>query len=221
MSKQLSAVIFDMDGTLVDSMPYHHQAWVSFLSQKGIDLSPEEVHEKIHGTAFDIMPRFFGAHITPQQSMALALEKEALYMQLYTPHIAPLPGLTDWLQVLRTAGIKIALATAADEGNTQFTLQATGIGHFFDALVTSNEVPEGKPSPAVFLRAAQKLGVPPAACFAFEDTYSGVEAALAAGMQVAAITTMHPPHAWAGKGVAATLPDYTKATLPWLQSFFT
>lgn len=219
MSSTLSAVVFDMDGTLVDSMPYHNRAWLEFLHRKGFNVTYQEVFDRIHGTLFDIMPRFFGADISHEESLALGLEKEAIFMELYAPHVAALPGLEAWLETLKAAGMKIALATAADDGNTTFTLNAIQLTHYFDAIVTSNEVPEGKPSPAVFLRAAEKLVVSPTACFAFEDTFSGVAAARAAGMQVAAITTMHPQDAWDTHGVVAAIPDYTQVTLPWLRSF--
>jgi HAD superfamily hydrolase (TIGR01509 family) len=108
---------------------------------------------------------------------------------LYKNDIQPLTGLLTLLQQIKAAGLKIGLATAADNTNVDFTLDALGIRYFFDAIVSSDMVKEGKPSPAVYLQTAQLLSVMPAKCLVFEDTASGVEAAIAAGMKVVGITT--------------------------------
>lgn len=209
----LSAVIFDMDGTLVDSMPYHTLAWQQFLTAHGISATADEVKEKGHGTLFDIMPRFFGQHISRQESYRLAMEKEAIFREIYAPHLKPLAGLIPLLERLKAAGIKIGLGTAADFTNTDFTIDALQIRHYFDVLVTSDLVPEGKPSPAVYNYAADKLEVNPAACLVFEDTFSGVEAAKAAGMRTGAITTMHTAATWQAYGVDLVLNDYEAVDL--------
>jgi HAD superfamily hydrolase (TIGR01509 family) len=206
----LSAVIFDMDGTLVDSMHYHTLAWQQFLAAHGISASADEIKEKGHGTLFDIMPRFFGPHLTPQESYKLAMEKEAIFREIYAPYIKPLPGLVPLLQELKAAGIKIGLGTAADFTNTDFTIDALQIRHYFDVLVTSDLVHEGKPSPAVYNYAADRLGVSRTACLVFEDTFSGVEAAKAASMKVIAITTTHPREVWMSRPVEMAIDDYTQ-----------
>ena len=204
----LEAVIFDMDGTLVDSMPYHTMAWQQFLALRGIEATTEDLKEKGHGTLYDIMPRFFGHHISRAESYKLAMEKEAIFRELYAPHIKPLPGLLSWLEQLKVHNVKIGLGTAADFTNTDFTLDALQIRPYFDVIVTSDLVPEGKPSPAVYNYAADKLKVNPAACLVFEDTFSGVEAAKAAGMKTGAITTMHTAATWQAFGVDLVLNDY-------------
>lgn len=214
----LSAVIFDMDGTLVDSMPYHTLAWQQFLAAHGISASADEVKEKGHGTLFDIMPRFFGHHITPQESYRLAMEKEAIFREIYAPHLKPLPGLVPLLQGLKAAGIKIGLGTAADFTNTDFTIDALQIRHYFDVLVTSDLVPEGKPSPAVYNYAADRLGVSPTTCLVFEDTFSGVEAAKAAGMKAIALTTMHTHAVWMGRPVEMAIDDYAQLQVSALEA---
>ncbi len=207
----LEAVIFDMDGTLVDSMPYHTKSWHKFFENKGIEVTPQELKEKGHGTLFDIMPRFFGEHITREESYRLGMEKEAIYREMYAPYMQPIDGLTDWLETLRAKGIKIALGTAADFSNTDFTLDTLQIRKYFDVIVTSDIVPEGKPSPAVYHFAAKELGLGGHQCLVFEDTYVGVKAGKAAGMKVAAITTTHPHHEWQGMGVDFIFDSYREA----------
>ena len=185
----LAAVIFDMDGTMVDSMPYHYQSWQIFFEQQGIQMTLEEFDRIHHGTLFDIMPRIFGSHISDEESFRLGSIKEAAFRELYKSEIKPIEGLVDWLQTLKDAGLKLGLATAADFANADFTVDAIDIRRFFDCIVTSDIVKDGKPSPAVYLHAAKLLNVDPATCVVFEDTASGVKAGVAAGMKVVGITT--------------------------------
>jgi beta-phosphoglucomutase len=215
------AAIFDMDGTLVDSMPHHLLAWQQFLEAKGYKASMEEIKEKGHGTLFDIMPRFFGEHLSREESYTLAMEKEAIFRAMYGPQMRAIDGLMQWLDALKYHNIKIGLGTAADISNTDFTLDALDIRSYFDVIVTSDLVPEGKPSPKVYQYAANALQVSPNNCVVFEDTYSGVEAAKAAGMKVAVITTMHANKDWASRHVDMILDDYIKADFNKFNQLFT
>lgn len=207
----MEAVIFDMDGTLVDSMPYHTKSWHKFFENQGLEVSPADYKAKGHGTLFDIMPRFFGDHISREESYRLGMEKEAIYREMYAPYMQPIDGLIEWLEALKKNGLKIALGTAADFSNTDFTLDALHIRKYFDVIVTSDLVPEGKPSPAVYNYAAKELGVQPQHCLVFEDTYVGVKAGRLAGMRVAAITTTHPHDEWEGHGVDFIFDSYREA----------
>jgi beta-phosphoglucomutase family hydrolase len=214
------AAIFDMDGTMIDSMPYHAQSWKMFFKNRGLEVSDAELKEKGHGTLYDIMPRFFGEHLTREESYKLAMEKETLFRSLYAPYMEPIAGLRQWLDLLRRNQIKIGLGTAADYSNTDFTLDTLSLRPYFDVIVTSDLVPEGKPSPAVYLYAARQLGVNPEQCVVFEDTFSGVAAGKAAGMKVIAVTTMHAPHEWLDKGVNGIISTYLDADLNTLGQLF-
>ncbi|MCU0403925.1 MAG: HAD family phosphatase [Chitinophagaceae bacterium] len=217
----LEAVIFDMDGTLVDSMPYHMLSWQKFLESKGIEAGLEEIREKGHGTLFDIMPRFFGEYITREDSYRLAMEKEAIFREMYAPFMKPIEGLLQFLDELKQNGIKMALGTAADFSNTDFTLDTLQIRSYFDVIITSDIVPEGKPSPAVYNYAAKQLGINPSACIVFEDTFSGYKAGRAAEMKVAAITTMHSAEEWNGHGADLVLNNYYDVNFQTINRLFT
>lgn len=216
----LKAAIFDMDGTMVDSMPFHALSWREFFKNRGMEVSEKDLKEKGHGTLYDIMPRFFGEHLTREESYRLAMEKETLFRSMYGPFMEPIAGLEKWLDTLRQNGIKVGLGTAADFSNADFTLDTLGLRSYFDIIVTSDLVPEGKPSPAVYLYAARQMGVDPGQCLVFEDTFSGVAAGKAAGMKVIAVTTMHQPHEWENMGVDGIISSYHDADLNnWIQLF--
>lgn len=191
MAASIKAAIFDMDGTLVDNMHFHQEAWFAFFSDHGLSVSPEEYHAKNAGILPEIMARFFPEVIDLASLYALGRKKEQKYQEIYRPHIKALPGLESFLSTLRQNGIKIGLATAADRGNIDFTLDALGIREHFDVIIGAEEVSKGKPDPEVFLVTAQKLGIEPAACAAFEDSNPGIRSALAAGMRVVGLATTH------------------------------
>jgi beta-phosphoglucomutase family hydrolase len=187
----VKGVIFDMDGTLVDNMDFHRQAWFEFLARYDIHITDEEFHEKNTGIITEIVPRFFTGQLSPEEIIRLGKEKESVYRNLYRKHIHALTGLETFLAALQDAQIVIALATAADKGNIDFTLDALGIRRYFTAITGSEEVSHGKPHPDVYLKSAEKLQLDPALCVAFEDTPSGIRSAQAAGMQVVGLATTH------------------------------
>lgn len=215
----LEAVIFDMDGTLVDSMPYHYKSWEIFFEQQGIHLTKEEFDSIHHGTLFDIMPRIFG-DISHEESYRLGMLKEQAFRDLYKHEIKPIDGLIEWLNSLQKAGLKIGLGTAADFTNADFTVDAIDIRKYFEVIVTSDIVKEGKPSPAVYLKVAEILQVNPNNCLVFEDTISGIQAGLAAGMKVIGITTGLSAAEMKILPVAGVIDDYNSLSLDFITSLF-
>ena len=189
---QFDALIFDMDGTLVDNMAFHAQTWLLWAQREGIALAPREIMARTHGTIFDIVARFFPDH-SAQERFEIGERKEALYREIYAPYLRLLPGCDDLLAWARETGMPLALATAGDATNIAFTLDGLKIREFFEVLVGGEEVQTGKPDPEVFLLAAQKLGVAPEKCLIFEDSPAGVEAARRAGMPCIVVNPMTPP----------------------------
>ncbi len=190
---QAKALIFDMDGTLIDNMEYHRLSFFEFLKCHGISITEAEYEHKNKGTITEIIPRFFGDGLSPEQILELGEEKEALYREMYAPHLQPIDGLTEFLEKAKRLNLKVALATMGDQQNIRFTLEGLQIQHFFDATVGGEEVTYGKPDPEVFLKAADKLAVSPQSCIAFEDSVSGITAALAAHMPVVGVASTHSP----------------------------
>ena len=203
------ALIFDMDGTLVDSMPYHDQSWVIFLQEYQLNIDPETFDRDYHkGTLVEVMARLFPSITTEAELRAIGQRKEALFRELYKPHLETLPGVTDFLAALQKQNIPVGLATMGDQANIDFTLDGLGISDFFDATTGGDQVTKGKPHPEIFLETARKLHADPAQCLAFEDTQSGIESAIAAGMDVVGVATQFPAEKLLTLGCINAIEDY-------------
>jgi beta-phosphoglucomutase len=185
------AVIFDMDGVLVDSNPVHKIALKQFCKQHGHDLSEQQLRDKIYGrTNKDWLPNVF-PKIDPKTLHQYADEKEALFRQLYEKSIEPLNGLTTFLKSLDNNKIPRAIGTSAPRENVDFTLSKTAIGNYFDIIFDEKFVSRGKPDPEIYIKCVDALKYPATKCIVFEDSISGVQAGKAAGCKVVGVTTTH------------------------------
>jgi beta-phosphoglucomutase len=186
------AVIFDMDGTMIDNMFYHKRAWMEFTGRHGIYPSEKEFKQKFSGLKNDkILEGIFNKKLTEQEVTSHAEKKEQLYRDLYAPHIQEVKGLTDILNTLKTHNKKVAVATTAPKKNRDFGLEALRMTDTFSVVLGEEDVIHSKPDPGIYLEAAKRLGVEPGRCLVFEDSPPGVTAGKAAGMKVIGILTTH------------------------------
>ena len=193
-----AAVIFDLDGTLTDNMALHAAAFRAFLARHQLPPMTMALRRRIDGKRnAEIFPILFNREMTDAEWRAFEAEKEGLYREISHGQLQPVPGAIALLDRLDALGIPVALATSAPRENVGHTLEAIGLARYFRTIVRGDEVPHGKPAPDVFLRAAEVLGVEPAACLAFEDAPVGVAAARAAGMTCVALTTTFDAAAFA------------------------
>lgn len=191
-STKVRAVIFDMDGTMIDNMAYHKKAWRAFLKQHHMDVSDEEFRRKVSGKKNDqIFRTLFQRDLSQHELEAYADEKEALYRKLYEPEIREVEGLVRLVHQLYEHDIQTAIATTAPAKNREFGLRALGLENAFDIILGEEHVEQGKPHPEIYLKAAIKLGVDPAECLVLEDSPPGVQSAKAAGMTCVGILTSH------------------------------
>jgi HAD superfamily hydrolase (TIGR01509 family) len=189
--------VFDLDGTLADNMQWHARAFQAFVARHGLPPLTDATRRRIDGKRnAEIMPILFDRRLSPQETQALAWEKENMYRELSQGGLQPIRGLTTLLDALDRRGIPSAIATSAPRENVVHTLGELGLAGRFGAVALSDEVPRGKPFPDVYLRAADELGVEPSACLAFEDAPVGVAAARAAGMRCLALTSTFPAEAF-------------------------
>jgi beta-phosphoglucomutase len=188
------ALIFDMDGTLLDNMHIHNIIWSEYLGERGIHLTPTEIGIRTASLPNPkIIRMFFGQDLDAAQVIAMATEKEDRYRtRIASGLIEPLPGLRGFLGEIQAQALPRALATSASRVNLDFTLKALQLETFFDVVIAAEDVEHGKPHPEPFLKAAERLGQTPGDCLVFEDSPFGLEAAQRAGMRAVALTTSHP-----------------------------
>jgi len=184
----MKAYIFDMDGTMIDNVPYHVLAWKEFSRKYGNELSERDIIGWMGMTNRDYQERILGRKVGDEESKAMSEEKEVIYRNLYRPHMQPAPGLIRLLDRAQMAGIRLAVASGAPKGNINFILDGLDLRRYFAVLVDDSTYSRGKPDPECFLTAARMLGVEPGDCVVFEDAVKGVQAGKAAGMEVVAVT---------------------------------
>jgi len=186
-----TAIIFDMDGVIIDSNPFHKIAIRRFCLKHGYALSEQQLKEKVYGrTNRDWLKNLFGS-LPEEQLQAYADEKEELFREIYRNDIVPLKGLRNFLELLDHYRIPKAIATSAPHANVDFTLSKTGLQKYFPLILDDTFVTQGKPDPEIYIKTAAALGLPNGQCIVIEDSVSGVEAGKRAGSKVVGITTTH------------------------------
>ncbi len=186
------AFIFDMDGTLVDNMQFHTDAWVKFFDELGMKVEADDFLRKTAGkTSLEIFRGIFGETVAEQQLIDYGNRKDAIYRENFLPNLKPVEGLIAFLDESKRLGIKMAVATAAPVSNMEFILDGLDLRKYFDAITTAADVKNGKPDPEVFLVSAEKLGVSPRNSIVFEDAIGGFEAAHRANMKSIGIATVN------------------------------
>ncbi len=185
------AVIFDMDGVIVDTNPFHKKAIHQFCEKYGFQLTENELLNKVYGrTNRDWITNLFGT-LTPEKLEEYAVEKEQLFRDIYAPYIQPVKGLLPFLDMLDKHRIPRAIATSAPRANVDFVLARTGIGPYFTTILDERMVNRGKPDPEIYIKTAQTIGLPNDRCIVIEDSLSGVEAGQQSGSKVIGVTTTH------------------------------
>jgi beta-phosphoglucomutase-like phosphatase (HAD superfamily) len=207
----VGALIFDMDGTMVDSMPFHQCSWVEFAQRRGLSIDVADLMRRTTGrTGAECMRELFQRDIEPAELSALIEEKESLYRQLFGPVFAEVPGFRRFAALAQARGFKVGVGSAGDKHNIAFALNGLKMATAPLAVVGGDEGLPGKPDPAIFLEAAARLGVAPANCIVFEDAPFGIEAARRAGMRAVAVCTGHSANDLSGPHVMASVRDYNE-----------
>jgi beta-phosphoglucomutase len=193
VSTMPAAAIFDMDGVLVDSNPFHLRKWMDLLRENNIPYDPDELPEQILGKRNDDAFRlFFGPELTRTERQRLSEKLEERFRAAFGPYAKPLPGLEALIRQLQATGIPMAVASSAMRPNIEFVVDALAFRPFFRSIISGDDVRFPKPHPEIYLKTAKELGVHPAACVAFEDSFPGIGAVKAAGMKCVAIASTFP-----------------------------
>jgi len=190
---QQLAVIFDMDGVIVDNSKYHQQAWEEFSKKYNIHFSEEKFKTVFFGRINEeVLPILFNRDLSRQEISKLADEKEKIYREIYAPHLTPVKGLLHLLNELNQANIPVGVATSAPKENVDFIINGLDIGNYISTIIDDSMVSEGKPAPDIYIETAKRLNTKPADCVVFEDSFSGTQSAWNAGAKVVAVTTTMP-----------------------------
>jgi len=213
-STLMPALLFDMDGVLVHSMPLHTLAWERYLQSLGIQV--DDLERRMHGKRnSELVADLISSTLTEDVVFAHGAEKERVFREMMLAEGIEkyrVPGVTEFLE--RHKDWPMAIGSNAEPANIAFTLDHFGLRPYFKVLVDGHQVERGKPFPDIYLRAAVLLGVEPKQCIVFEDSPTGAAAGLAAGMRVVGVETT-PTHFQ--EGVALSIKDFTDPALEdWL-----
>jgi beta-phosphoglucomutase family hydrolase len=185
------AVIWDMDGVIADTGPYHFKAWHKVFRERGVELTEEDFKKNFGKRNDTIIRNTLGDGIAVAEIETISRDKEAAFLRLAGNNMKPLPGVTELMKSLAEGGFKQALGSSAPIENIRLIIGSLGIADAFQAIASGGEVAEGKPGPQGFLLAARKLAVEPRDCVVIEDAVAGVTAAKRAGMRCLAVTNTH------------------------------
>lgn len=190
MTKSASAwaVLWDVDGTLVDTAEMHFQAWAALAKELGKPFTRADFAATFGWRNPEIIPKLFGSEWSDRQIAELGNHKEDLYRAEAEKGIALLPGVAELLDAIAAAGGRQAIGSSAPRRNLELILRETGTARYFAGIVGMEDTTRGKPDPQVFLLGAAKLGVPPERCIVLEDAPAGVQAARAGGMRAVGVT---------------------------------
>jgi beta-phosphoglucomutase-like phosphatase (HAD superfamily) len=205
-----SALIFDMDGTMIDSMRHHSDSWLAFCTAHGVQIDQGEMMRRTTGRNGPECVRILlnQPGLSDAACWPLVHEKEALYRATFGPVFKAVPGIHAFTERAHALGLKLAVGTAGDVDNVAFALAHLTLRSPLSAIVRGDEGLPGKPDPAIFLEASNRMSTAEMACIVFEDAPFGIEAARRAGMRAVAICTTHSAAELAGPHVLAAVADF-------------
>ena len=187
----IGAFLFDLNGTMINDMPYHTRAWHNIFLSLGIDITYEDTKKECYGKNEEVIERVIPGVFCLEERTRMGLQKEMIYRKEFLPDLKLLPGLFSFIHQYYQSGIRMAIGSAAILPNVDFVLDGCELRSYFDAIVSADHVGKSKPDPETFLKCASMLECTPEQCIVFEDTPKGVECAVNAGMKCVVVLTTH------------------------------
>lgn len=214
----LAAILFDLDGTLVNTDPTHYQAWQEILRDYGIEIDDAFYKKRLSGRLNPAIIQDLLPFLSQEEGQQVAEKKEARFREL-APQLKAMAGLSDMLAWTEECGLKRAVVTNAPRKNVHFMLSVLGLIDAFDSVILAEEAPAGKPDPAPYQLALHNLGITRELAIAFEDSPSGIRSSVGAGIPTIAIASTHDPEVLCTFGAEMAVPDFTAPSLwSWLLS---
>ncbi|MCC2631823.1 MAG: haloacid dehalogenase [Patescibacteria group bacterium] len=208
---ELDALIFDLNGTMINDGAYHREAFRKFFEKYDLSVSKEEYEQKVHARrSSEIFPALFNRNLSDEEITEFIHEKESLYRELCTPHIKEIAGLSTLIAKAKDRGIKLAVASSSPPENIDFALTSLGLTNAFQSVINGYEIEKPKPDPEIYLRTLETLGVAPERCLVFEDSKPGITAATTAHIRVIGVLTEETDKDLREAGAESTINDFTE-----------
>jgi len=209
----IKGVIFDMDGTIVDSLPYHHEAWRIFFEENKIEDFSEKLKKYKGGGTLDLMKAVYGDIYSLEELKKMSDDKEVIFREIYKGNIVPIDGFIEFLKELKSQNILVGLASNAIKLNVDLTLMELGIYDMFNSIISGDEVNYGKPNPEMFNKTVDNFNINKADCLIFEDSIEGVEAANNADIKVIGVTSSNSSDILKNAGCIESIENYNRYSL--------
>ena len=204
----VSGIIFDMDGTIVDSLPYHHEAWRIFFEENKVEDFSEKLKKYKGGGTLDLMKAVYGDIYSLEELKKMSDDKEIIFRDIYRGNIVPIDGYLEFLNEIKSKNILVGIASNAIKLNVDLTLKELGIYDLFDSIICGDEVNYGKPNPEMFNKTISYFKVNKANCLIFEDSIEGIAAANNAGIKVIGVTSSNSSDVLRKAGCVETINNY-------------
>lgn len=204
----VSGIIFDMDGTIVDSLPYHHEAWRIFFEENKVEDFSEKLKKYKGGGTLDLMKAVYGDIYSLEELKKMSDDKEIIFRDIYRGNIVPIDGYLEFLNEIKSKNILVGIASNAIKLNVDLTLKELGIYDLFDSIICGDEVNYGKPNPEMFNKTISYFKVNKANCLVFEDSIEGITAANNAGIKVIGVTSSNSSDVLKNAGCVETINNY-------------
>ena len=210
-----------MDGTIVDSLPYHHEAWRIFFEENKVEDFSEKLKKYKGGGTLDLMKAVYGNIYTVDELKKMSDDKEIIFRKIYKGNIKPIKGFLEFIFELKSKDILIGLASNAIRKNVTLTLNELGVYDLFDNIICGDEVSFGKPNPEMFDKTIIGFNLKKDDCIIFEDSIEGVEGAVNAGINVIGVTSSSPGDILNNAGCIKSISNYQKFDLSILEWYIT